>query len=150
MPVGGGVCGGDDEEDEDDDPPDARRADHVDGTSRPSGETHPMPVTTTLRRGGASAWAGMPVLMVRARNGRLTVCSVCSAAVLWRFLGGLREARQARSQYNSLSLFFDGDQTATCRQRTISSGGVGLKVRSNAKERSKDSVHSCTSMISKA
>ena len=85
MPVGGGVGGGDDEEDEDDDPPDARRADHVDGTSRPSGETHPMPVTTTLRRGGASAWAGMPVLMVivRARNGRLMV----SAAVLWRFAG---------------------------------------------------------------
>ena len=64
MPVVGGVCGGDDEEDEDDDPPDARRADHVEGTLRPSGETQPMPVTTTLRRGGASAWAGMPVLMV--------------------------------------------------------------------------------------
>lgn len=71
MPVGGGVCGGDDEEDEDDDPPDARRADHVEGTSRPSGETHPMPVTTTLRRGGASAWAGMLVLMVRAKNGQM-------------------------------------------------------------------------------
>lgn len=61
MPVVGGVCGGDDEEDEDDDPQDARRVDHVEGTSRPSGETHPMPVTTTLRRGGASAWAGMLV-----------------------------------------------------------------------------------------
>ena len=61
MPVVGGVCGGDDEEDEDDDPQDARRVDHVEGTSRPSGETQPMPVTTTLRRGGASAWAGMLV-----------------------------------------------------------------------------------------
>ena len=140
MPVVGGVCGGDDEEDEDDDPQDARRVDHVEGTSRPSGETQPMPVTTTLRRGGASAWAGMPVLMVRARNGRLTVS--VSAAVLWRF-GGLREARQARSRYNREPFF---DMTATCRQP----GGVGLKVRSNAKERSKDSFHSCTSMISKA
>jgi len=51
----------DDEEDEDDDPPDARRADHVEGTSRPSGETQPIPVTTTLRRGGTRDWAGMLV-----------------------------------------------------------------------------------------
>jgi len=61
MPVRAADCGGDDEEDEDDDPPDARRADHVEGTSRPSGETQPIPVTTTLRRGGARDWAGMLV-----------------------------------------------------------------------------------------
>ncbi len=77
------VRGGDDEEGEDDDPPDARRADHVEGTSRPSGETQPMPVTTTLRRGGASAWAGM-LVSDGARNG--------GRSSRWRFCGGLREA----------------------------------------------------------
>ena len=41
------------------DVPDAKSADHVEGTSRPRGETQPMPVTTTLRKGGARVWADM-------------------------------------------------------------------------------------------
>ena len=44
---------------EEDDVPEAKRADHVEGTSRPRGETQPMPVTTTLCKGGASVWADM-------------------------------------------------------------------------------------------
>ena len=39
--------------------PEAKRADHVEGTSRPRGDTQPMPVTTTLRKGGVSAWVDM-------------------------------------------------------------------------------------------
>ena len=99
MPVRGGVCGGDDEEDEDDDPPDARRADHVEGTSRPSGETQPMPVTATLRRGGASDWAGMLVPDGEGEkwtaHGLTLTVSVSAGR---RFCGGLREARQARDR----------------------------------------------------
>ena len=52
------VCDGDGDEAEveEEDVPDTKRADHVEGTSRPRGDTQPIPVTTTLRNGGTSAW----------------------------------------------------------------------------------------------
>ena len=61
MPVWGAGASGEDvaAAEADEEVPDARRADQVEGTSRPRGDTHPMPVTTTLRKGGASFCADM-------------------------------------------------------------------------------------------
>lgn len=73
--------------------PEAKRADHVEGTSRPRGDTQPIPVTTTLRNGGASAWVDMAGIDISGnRASQLTACLLrCVVAVC-----GAEAGRQAR------------------------------------------------------
>ena len=77
------------------DVPDAKRADHVEGTSRPRGETQPMPVTTTLRKGGARVWADM--------IGRWSA-SWASQHVWWRFAGAWMGSGAARRRHGRLAI----------------------------------------------